>query len=134
MRAPACASGNPWLSLSNANELTGLRIFSVQSPTVAFPMGLPRAIVNFGRTKAPSCSAHLSVGSVSACANTVVKVGGLNSPGAQQWVFEDAGKSGTGVQLVFVHLSVGWIAVCDAGCLAAWPVRGGLETACLSAG
>ena len=134
MKAASCGSADSVPTLTTVADNTGLRIFSVQSPTVAFPMGLPRAIVNFGRTKAPSCSAHLSVGSVSACANTVVKVGGLNSPGAQQWVFEDAGKSGTGAQLVFVHLSVGWIAVCDAGCLAAWPVGGGLETACLSAG
>ena len=106
MRAPSCGSVDLRPTLSSLSDGSGLRIFSVQSSSAAIPTSSPLAILSVGRTK-DACPAHLSVGSASACANGAVRQGGANSPGAQQWVLEDAGKSATGAQLVYIYSAVG---------------------------
>jgi hypothetical protein len=106
MRAPSCGSVDLRPTLSSLSDGSGLRIFSVQSSSAAIPTSSPLAILSVGRTK-DACPAHLSVGSASACANGAVRQGGANSPGAQQWVLEDAGKSAAGAQLVYIYSAVG---------------------------
>ena len=113
MKAPACGSRNAKIFLSEEAEDDGLRIFSVQTTSPGFPgYETPLEIVNAGRTKAPGCPAHLSVGSASKCATTVARVAGEDSPGAQEWVFEDAGKSKDGNRLVFIFSEVSKRLVC----------------------
>ena len=105
MKAPACGSADLRPVLSNVSTNSGLRIFSLQSSSNAIPLGSPLAIISLGRTTG-ACPAHLSVGSASACSNTALQQGGANSPGAQQWVLEDAGKSATGAQLFYIYSAV----------------------------
>ena len=123
MKVPACGTPNtrPFLSYK-ADAFTGLRVFSVQTTSRSFPIGLPLALVSSGRsTESASCRHHLSLGSASSCANRVATVGFPNSPGARQWVFEHAGKSNDGTQLVKIYSAVSERLVCTIGLL------GGLE-------
>ena len=108
MKAPVCGSADTRNFLSNTPEPrgTGLRIFNVQATGRDFPLGVPVAIVNSGRTKTPGCLAHLAVGSASDCSNLVAKEAGANSPGAQQWVMQNVGKSNDGTQLVVIYSAV----------------------------
>ena len=118
MKAPACGTADTRPFLSNANETTGLRIFSVQTTHPTFPVGKPLALVNAGRTRGAGCPAHLSASSASNCAETAAQHAGATGPGAQQWVLEDAGRSVEGDRLVVISLAVsGWL-MCTAGWLA----------------
>ena len=111
MKAPPCGTADPMPFLSSIAELNGPRIFTVQASGAAIPMGSPLAVLSFSRTKG-ACPAYLSLGSASTCSNALAQMGSANSPGAQQWVLEDAGKTSAGAQLVVVYSAVsGWMDV-----------------------
>ena len=121
MKMPSCKTADLWPILSNASEITGLRIFSVKWSTTTLPMGVPLALTNLGRIKG-SCAEHLSLGGAASCSDSVPQLAGPSSPGARQWVFEDAGKSADGGRLVRIYSAVSRAGVGGWGGLALLPL------------